>query len=127
MNKTLSASLIVIAILILAGSIFFLGIMYSRVGLYGSLLGLVPNGNARPCGWNSRTNSNITALTVDQARQAAEKYLQTLKIRGLEAGEVMIFDNNAYVVIKGSETGLGAFELLLDPVSGIAYPEYGPN
>jgi len=39
----------------------------------------------------------------------------------------MIFDNNAYVVIKESDTGLGAFELLVDPASQIAYPEYGPN
>lgn len=156
MNKTLSASLIVIAVLVLAGSIFFFGIMYGRAGLYGPLGALVPNGNTRPFawnnntygpsmmggdsgygmgpgmmqrgyGWNGRTNSNITPLTVDQVKQAAEKYVQTLNIRGLETGEVMIFDNNAYVVIKESKTGVGAFELLVDPVSGVAYPEYGPN
>jgi hypothetical protein len=174
MNKTLSASLIVIAVLVLAGSIFFSGIMYGRAGLYGPSGALVPNGNTRPFawnnntyspsmtlapgahlswrtvpgsagvggnsgygmgpgmmqrgyGWNGRTNSNTTPLTVDQARQAAEKYVQTLNISGLETGEVMIFDNNAYVVIKESKTGVGAFELLVDPVSGVAYPEYGPN
>ncbi len=157
MNKTLSASLIVIAVLVLAGSIFFFGIIYGRAGLYGSSsVASVPNGDARPFGWNnnadgpsmmggnggygmgpgmmqrgygwnSRANSNVTPLTVNQARQAAEKYLQNLNISGLETGEVMIFDNNAYVVIKESETGLGVFELLIDPVSGVAYPEYGPN
>jgi hypothetical protein len=156
MNKTLSTSLIVIAVLVLAGSIFFFGTVYGRASLYEPSLSLVPNGNARPFdwnnnsygprmmggnggydmgpgmmqrgyAWNSRTNSNITPLTVDQSKQAAEKYVQTLNISGLEPGEVMIFDNNAYVVIKESETGLGAFELLIDPVSGVAYPEYGPN
>jgi hypothetical protein len=156
MNKTLSASLIVIAVLALAGSIFFFGIMYGRANLYRPSGALVPNGSARPFGWNNntyspsmmggnsgygmgpgmmqrgygwngRTNSNTTPLTVDQARQAAEKYVQTLDISGLETGEVMIFDNNAYVVIKESKTGVGAFELLVDPVSGVAYPEYGPN
>jgi hypothetical protein len=156
MNKTLSASLIVIAVLVLAGSIFFFGTMYGRASLYGLPVQQVPSGNARPFGWNNntygpgmmgrnggsgtgpgmmqrgytwnrRTNSNITPLTVDQTRQAAETYLQTLNISGLETGEVMIFDNNAYVVIKETESGLGAFELLIDPVSGVAYPEYGPN
>jgi len=39
----------------------------------------------------------------------------------------MIFDNNAYVIVEESETGLGAFELLVDPASQVAYPEYGPN
>src|SRR3990172_6102115 len=31
------------------------------------------------------------------------------------------------VIVKESETGLGAFELLVDPASQVAYPEYGPN
>ena len=39
----------------------------------------------------------------------------------------MIFSNNAYVVVKESSTGMGAFELLVDPISKVAYPEYGPN
>jgi hypothetical protein len=156
MNKTLSTSLIVIAILILAGSIFFFGIMYGRANLYGPSAALVPGQSARQFdwnnnaygpsmmggndgygmgpgmmrggyGWNNGTSSNFTPLTVDQAKQAAEKYIQSLNISGLEIGEVMIFDNNAYVVVKETETGLGAFELLVDPVSGVAYPEYGPN
>ena len=77
--------------------------------------------------WNYGANSTVTPLTVDQARQAAEKYIQSLNITGLETGEVMIFDNNACVVVKESETGLGAFELLVDSVSQTAYPEYGPD
>jgi hypothetical protein len=39
----------------------------------------------------------------------------------------MIFDNNGYVVVKEASTGIGAFELLVDPTSQIAYPEHGPN
>lgn len=111
MNKTLSTGLIVIAVLVLAGSIFFFGTMYGRAALYGPSVALVPNGNARPFGWNNNTygpsmmggnrgygmgpgmlqrgygwnngtNLNITPLTVDQARQAAEKYLQPLNMGG---------------------------------------------
>jgi hypothetical protein len=166
MNKTLSTTLIVIAVLALAGGVFFAGSMYARANAYGPEMmsgynnnttygpgmTLAPgasagvNGNGGygmmdsgrggysmgPSmmggnGWNNGTSANVTPLTVDQAKAAAEKYIQTLNIQGLETGEVMIFDNNAYVIVKESETGFGAFELIVDPSSQVAYPEYGPN
>jgi len=150
MNKTLSTILIVIAVLVLTGGVFFAGSMYTRTNTYGPSMmfsnqrnnnntygpgmmgsgrsdyGMGPgmmNGN----GWNNGANTNVTPLTIDQAKAVAEKYIQTLNIQGLETGEVMIFDNNAYVIVKESESGLGAFELLVDPASQVAYPEYGPN
>jgi hypothetical protein len=136
MNKTLSTTLIVIAVLALAGGIFFAGSMYARSNTFGPgmMFGYGWNNSnthgpsmMNNYGWNNEANSNVTPLTVDQAKAAAEKYIQSLNIQGLETGEVMIFDNNAYIIVKESETGLGAFELLVDPVSQIAYPEYGPN
>lgn len=60
---------------------------------------------------------------MDQAKDVAEKYLANLDNSDLQIAEVMIFDNNAYVVVKESETGLGAFELLVDPTSQVAYPQ----
>lgn len=147
MNKTLSTTLIVIAVLALASGVFFAGSMYARANAYGPAMmfgysnnnaygpGMM-NGNGNygmgpsmmgGYGSNNGTNSNITPLTVDQAKAAAEKYIQSLNIQGLETGEVMIFDNSGYVIVKESETGLGAFELLVDSASQIAYPEYGPN
>jgi hypothetical protein len=150
MNKTLSTILIVIAILVVAGGVFFAGGMYARANVYGPsmMFGNGSNNTFGPgmmngsggygmmgsrhgmmggIGWNNGINPNVTPLTIDQARAAAEKYIQTLKLQGLETGEVMIFDNNAYVIVNENETGLGAFELLVDPASQIAYPEYGPN
>lgn len=168
MNKTLSTTLVVIAVLVLAGGVFFAGSMYARANAYGPAwmfgYGWNNNNNYGPgmmgrgynnnqsnysygpgmmgsgrggygmgpgmmggYGWNNGTNSNVTPLTIDQAKAAAENYIQALNIQGLETGEVMIFDNNAYVIVKESDTGLGAFELLVDPISQIAYPEYGPN
>jgi hypothetical protein len=148
MNKTLSTILIVIAVLALAGGVFFAGTMYARISSYGPSMmfgngwsnnntygpsmmngrgpNMMGNGGNMMSGY-SNNNANITPLTVDQAKVAAEKYIQTLNLQGLELGEVMIFDNNAYVIVKESETGLGAFELLVDPASQVAYPEYGPN
>ena len=161
MNKTLSTTLIVIAILALAGGIFFAGSVYARANAFGPSMmfsngwnsnntygpGMMGQGGMMNMmganggmmdgssgygmmgnyGWNNGTNSKVTPLTVDQAKQAAEKYIQSLNLSGLDTGEVMIFDNNAYVIVKETETGVGAFELLVDPVSGIAYPEFGPN
>lgn len=144
MNRTLSTTLIVIAVLALSGGIFFAGSVYARANAYGpGMLGQggmmdgMMNGQSSYSmgpsmmniyGWNNGTNSNFTPLTVDQARQAAKKYIQSLNLSGgFETGEVMVFDKNAYVIVKETETGLGAFELLVDPVSQTAYPEHGPN
>lgn len=69
----------------------------------------------------------LPTLSVEDAKQAAESYIQSLGLSGLEVSEVMIFDNGGYVIVSETETGIGAFELLVDPLSKIAYPEYGPN
>ena len=171
MNTTLKTILIVIAVLVLAGGLFFAGSMYARFYAFGPgtmMYGYSRNGNTYDPGmmngrgafgpgsgmmngrgsygmgpgmmggrgsygmmggyrWSNGTNTNLTPLTVDQAKGAAQKYLESLNIQGLEISEVMVFDNNAYVAVKESGTGLGAFELLVDPVSQTAYPEYGPN
>ena len=121
MNKTLSTSLSVIIGLALAAGIFFAGSMYARANVYGPSMMFsiswnnnqaygpsMMNGNGGygmgpgmmgNYGRNNDTNANSTPLTVEQAKQAAEKYIQSFNLSGLETGEVMIFDNNAYVVI----------------------------
>ncbi len=66
-------------------------------------------------------------ITIEDAIQAAEKYLNTLANDDLVVSEVMIFDNGAYVVVKESSTGIGAMELLVDPNSKQVIPEFGPN
>lgn len=166
MNKTLSTTLTVLAVLILAGGLFFAGSMYGRVNGFGPAMmfnrgwdndsaygprmmngqddfGMMNNrGNGNGSGnmmngqgnygmgmMNGYDNNpvNATPLNVDQAKAAAEKYLTTLNNSDLQIAEVMIFDNNAYVVVKEISTGKGAFELLVDPSSQVAYPEHGPN
>lgn len=164
MNTTLRNALLVLAILVLAGGIFFAGNMYARMnafspfgmmsgryfngnypnmpggrggmmqnnqGNYNGPRGMM-NGNNGMMGGNSGmmngyNNANLTPLTVDQAKAAAEKYLANLNNPDLKIAEVMVFDNNAYIVVKEVSTGKGAFELLADSTSQIAYPEHGPN
>ena len=131
MNKTLSTTLIVLAVLVLAGAIFFAGTIYSRSNMmfgwssnntYGS--GMMGRGGMMNRYYG---DSNLTPLTIDQAKAATEKYVANLNNSDLIIGEIMIFDNHAYVVVKEASTGLGAFELLVDPASQSAYPEHGPN
>lgn len=98
------------------------GMMGRGYGGYGSGPGMMGG-----YGWRYAPAANVAALTVDQSRQAAEKYLQSIGLQGLEISEIMIFDNNAYVAVKETATGMGAFELLVDPVTQAAFPEYGPN
>jgi hypothetical protein len=73
------------------------------------------------------TSGNVQPLTVDQAYQAAGKYVAALNNPDLKIAEVMVFDNNAYVRVVEQSTGIGAFELLVDPANLSVYPEYGPN
>jgi len=165
MNKTLSTILTVIAVIALAGVIFFAGSMYARMNTYGfSMMGGWNNNNAYGPGGmmgNGRgpsmmngygnnnangygpggmmgnggnmmngygyNNANTAPLTIDQAKAAAEKYLANLNNSDLEIAEIMVFDNNSYVVVKETSTGIGAFELLVDSTSQTAYPEHGPN
>jgi hypothetical protein len=159
MNTTLRNTLLVLAVLVLAGGIFFAGNMYARMNANGSGFMMFNRGwnnensygsnmmNGRggmmdnQSGYNSPrgmmngnggmmgsyNNANLTPLTVDQAKTAAEKYLANLNNPDLKIAEVMVFDNNAYIVVKEVSTGKGAFELLADSTSQIAYPEHGPN
>jgi hypothetical protein len=93
------------------------GMMRGRGGFGpGGMMGGYGNGSIQ-----------ATPLTVDQAKSAAEKYLANLNNPDLKIAEIMVFNNNAYVAVKESSTGIGAFELLVDPATRSAYPEYGPN
>jgi hypothetical protein len=118
MNKTLSTTLTVLAILALAGIIFFAGSIYARANVFGPSM-------MRGYGWNNNSaygpnmmngrgpsmmngygynNANLTTLTVDQTKAAAEKYLANLNNSDLEIAEIMIFDNNGYVVVRETTT-----------------------
>lgn len=162
MNKTLSTTLTVLAVIALAAVIFFAGSMYARTNFFGPSMmsgwnnnqaydpsimngrgpnmmdrydnntnthgpgGMMGNGGNMMNGYGYN-NADLPTLTVEQTKAAAEKYLIDLNNSDFEIAEMMIFNNNAYVIVKEASTGIGAFELLVNPVSQIAYPEHGPN
>ena len=140
MNTTLKTILIVLVVLVIGGGLFFAGQVYGRwqsASVYGA--GWMPMMNGRGNGYGPMMGNgrgammggydyaNVEPLTIDEAKQAAQNYLDSLETKAFELGEVMIFEDNAYVVVKEESTGIGAFELLVDPVSKFAYPEHGPN
>ncbi|GIK09010.1 MAG: hypothetical protein KF758_10580 [Anaerolineales bacterium] len=159
MNKTLSMTLTVIAVIALAAVVFFAGSMYARANAFGPSMmsgygwnnnnaygpSMMNGGGPNMMGGNGGmmngstgmgpnmmggygyNPTNVTPLTIDQTKAAAEKYMANLDNSDLEVAEIMIFDNNGYVIVKEISTGIGAFELLVDPTSQIVYPEHGPN
>jgi hypothetical protein len=85
-------------------------------GAYGDMMG----------SWGRQDGDDVEPLSLEEAEAALDDYLAELDEEGLTVGEIMIFDNHAYAQILDAG-GSGAFELLVDPVTGRAYPEPGPN
>jgi hypothetical protein len=152
MNNTIRTILIVSAALVLGAGLFLGGVFFNRALAWnnygpGWMMGRSPllygqgyepgnmmnrggRGNGpggMMQGWGYNGQSSFEPLTVEETEQAVQDYLAYFGNDDLEIEEIMIFNNNAYAIIVEKSTGIGAFELLVDPVSRIAYPEYGPN
>lgn len=78
-------------------------------------------------GWGWGNSQNGKPITLDQAVDAARRYVVAYNNADLSLDEIMEFDNNFYVIVKEKSTGSGAFELLVDRYSGYVHPEPGPN
>jgi len=154
MNKTLRITLIVVVVLIGAVALLWTGAVFGRnywgmMGGYGSGYGSMGPGMMDNWGYNQsgdnsrygydmmgpsmmdgygfRNSVNAEPLSVEETRIAVESYLASFGDDDLVIEEIMIFDNNAYAIVVEESTGIGAFELLVDPVTKAVYPEYGPN
>ena len=143
MKKPLMIALVVIGGLVIMALIFWVGLFVGRIGWgmldYGpaGMMGLASRNHRQGYsmmgnggmmgGYRYGTTASTKPITIEQARQAVEGYLKGLNNSDLEIKEIMIFDNNAYARITEKSTGIGAMELLVDPVSLAVFPEYGPN
>ncbi len=87
-------------------------------GQYGDMMGMMTGFSGL---------SDVQPLTIEEAETAVTDYLVTLNQDNLYLGEIMIFSNHAYAQVLDSETGQGAFEVLVDPSTGNVFPEPGPN
>jgi hypothetical protein len=81
-------------------------------------------------GWRSSLPS-ITTLppinSMDEARQAFQRYVDATGTPDLTVGEIIQFQWNYYAVIESTSTGQGAFELLADPQAGAVFPVCASN
>lgn len=85
----------------------------------------MPYGGGMMGGFTSSTSAE--PLSVQESLDAVEVYLADLGNDDLEVEEIMVFEYNSYAIVKEASTGMGAFELLVDPDTGSVFPEYGPN
>lgn len=103
---------------------------------YGTGPGMMGRGTApasvAPCGgWGYPAEPEGTvpspALSIEDAHEAVEQYIAALGYPNLEVAEVMEFEYNFYAIVRESDTGIGAMELLVDKWTGAVGPEMGPN
>ena len=110
----------------------------SRYGMMGSqangMMGMMMNEGMMGSGpyssgmmGNFGSLENVDPISLEDAETAVTNYLATLNNDKLALGEIMIFDNHAYAQILDNNTGLGAFEVLIDPTTGNVSAEPGPN
>jgi hypothetical protein len=73
------------------------------------------------------TSTNAEPLSAEESLTAVETYLSGIGNDDLVVAEIMVFENNSYAIVKEESTGIGAFELLIDPATKNVFPEVGPN
>ena len=90
-----------------------------------------PAGCHRPAAYRRPTRLSRylrdTRLEGERARSQVQAYLEQLGDENLVIAELMEFERNFYAIVSEQSTGVGAFELLVDPWTGAVLPEPGPN
>lgn len=157
MNNPLRTILIALLVLVLGAGLFVAGMFagasfaYSAYGMMGGyglgsmmrnsaygpgmmgdmmnggMMGGMMDGGGMMGGPGYGPLANVPPLSPGEARTAVEAYLAALSNDDLTVKEIMIFDNGAYAIVEEKSTGIGAFELLVDPVGLSVFPEHGPN
>jgi hypothetical protein len=83
---------------------------------------------AMPCGGAYVSPEEMgAAISLEEAAEAVERYVERLGYTGLHLTEVMEFEHNFYAIVAEEDTGIGAMELLVNKGSGAVGPEPGPN
>ncbi|MGE5638285.1 MAG: hypothetical protein ACM3WQ_06225 [Chloroflexota bacterium] len=82
-------------------------------------------------GWNgyvgTPSTTTGTLLNITTAVNIAQNYVVSTGNTNLKVDEVEEYTSNFYVLVKEKDTGFGAFELLINKVTGSVNPEMGPN
>ncbi len=67
------------------------------------------------------------AVNITTAVNTAQNYVVSLGNPNLAVAQVEEYTQNFYVQVQEKDTGFGAFELLINKVTGAISPEMGPN
>jgi hypothetical protein len=68
-----------------------------------------------------------TQLNISTAVVIAQNYVASTGNANLKVSQVEEYSLNFYVLVKEKDSGIGAFELLIDKYTGAVSPEMGPN
>jgi hypothetical protein len=152
MNNIVKIVFALVGVLVIGFGLVFSGFVLGRSGwfpqtgqtnVYGipgyGMMGPRRNFSSGTCGYGIAgrasmmggsafgTRESADPLTISEAEGAVLDYIDGLQNDDLTIGEIMIFDNHAYAEIVETSTGIGAMEVLVDPVTLDVFPEYGPN
>lgn len=140
-NKGLVIALAVIGVIaLLFASVMVIGMFWGRswfdggcCGGYGRWNNFLGFGRGMMWGGGNsdfwrREITNADPLSFDEAEIAVNDYLDDFgNDEELHIKEIMVFDNHAYVMVVEEESGIGAFELIVDSDTMRVLPEMGPN
>lgn len=80
------------------------------------------------CGTPVYTNpTTASQIDINAAAVIAQNYLASTGNTNLQVSQVEEYTLNFYVLVEEKDTGIGAFELLVDKYTGTISPEMGPN
>lgn len=71
--------------------------------------------------------TSASPLDINAAVSIAQNYVASTGNTNLAVSQVEEYTSNFYVIVKEKDTGIGAFELLIDKYTGVVSPERGPN
>jgi Flp pilus assembly protein TadG len=98
--------------------------------MFGGMMGRMFNGFGgmmKGYGYGAPYTYTGTTLTIADANTIAQKYVTSIGNTNLVVKQVEEYTNNFYVQVNDKSTGNGAFELLINKLTGSIYPEMGPN
>jgi hypothetical protein len=78
-------------------------------------------------GWGATSPQAQPINSLDDAKQAFQRYIDATGNENFALDDVMQFQWNYYAFVNDTSTGQGAFELLANPQTGAVFPEMGPG
>ncbi len=126
-RRAIGIALVLIGVLGLVVFAAFFAIQPQTYGGWGPMGGMMGGGMMGGMMGGYNVNPTGPRITIDQATQIAQTYLTSSSNPNLAIDEIMEFQDNFYVIYYEKNTGVRAFEMLIDPYTGRIFPEYGPN